>query len=71
LTAAELDEASLLCAIVDMHVALTEPRAYKAAIGDAEAFNLMAARHAGGIDAHFLRRYRELILDHTAEAAAA
>lgn len=71
LTAAELDEASLLCAIVDMHVALTEPRAYKAAIGDAEAFNLMAVRHAGGIEAHFLRRYRELILDQTAETAAA
>lgn len=70
LTAAELDEPSLLCAIVDMHVALTEPRAYKAAISDGEAFSLMATRHAGAIESHFFKRYRELILDEAGGVAA-
>jgi putative nucleotidyltransferase with HDIG domain len=68
LAGAEIDEPSLLCAIVDMHVALTEPRAYKPPLGDAEALALIGSSQAGAVEAQFLRRYRELVLDGGAAA---
>lgn len=58
-----IDEPSLLCAIVDMHIALTEPRAYKRALSDEEAFAIIERGQHGAVEAAFLRRYRELMLD--------
>ena len=59
----QIDDLSQLCSVVDVHVALTEPRAYKPAMADEVAFALMLETEVGRLDASYLDRYREIVLD--------
>jgi putative nucleotidyltransferase with HDIG domain len=64
LTGAALDDASLLCAIADVHTALTDRRAYRDALDDGDAFTLMRSMAAGrGLEPSLLRAYEEVIRD--------
>ena len=59
-----LDDVSLLCGVVDVHVALTEPRAYKPPLEDEEAFALMRDGRPGtALESSFVDRYRQIVLD--------
>lgn len=63
LDGSRIDDLSRLAAVVDVHVALTEPRAYKVAHSDEAAFQLMLRHDLDGLEASYLHRYREMILD--------
>ncbi|MFO1069985.1 MAG: HD domain-containing protein [Geminicoccaceae bacterium] len=64
LTGLALDDVSLLCGVVDVHVALTEPRAYKPPLEDEAAFALMRDGRPGtALEASFVERYRQIVLD--------
>lgn len=63
LAGAEIDEPSLLCAIADVHTALTDRRAYRAAMSDAEAFAKMREMAGPQLDAGLLRIYEQVIRD--------
>jgi putative nucleotidyltransferase with HDIG domain len=58
-----IDDLSRLAAVVDVHVALTEPRAYKTAHSDEAAFALMLRADLHGLEPSYLERYRQMILD--------
>jgi putative nucleotidyltransferase with HDIG domain len=63
LAGGRIDEPSLLCAIADVHTALTDRRAYRNPLSDADAF----AHMRGFVGRHFepalFRRYEQLMLD--------
>ena len=64
LSGSALDDVSLLCGVVDVHVALTEPRAYKPPLEDEEAFALMRDGRPGtALESSFVDRYRQIVLD--------
>lgn len=58
-----IDDLSRLAAVVDVHVALSEPRAYKPAMTDEAAFALMLEAEPRGLEPSYLRTYREIVLD--------
>ena len=63
LAGAQIDEPSLLCAIADVHTALTDRRAYRNPYDDAAAFAHMrrvAGRH---LEPALFRRYEAVMLD--------
>jgi HD-GYP domain-containing protein (c-di-GMP phosphodiesterase class II) len=70
LAGAAIDQPSLLCAIADVHTALTDRRPYREPLTDDEAFARM--RELGGrqLDLGLLRRYEQVVRD-TRPAAAA
>lgn len=65
LRGARLDEVALLTAIADVHAALTEPRAYKRALADAEALDIMRAQVVSHFEPGLFGRY-EAALQETA-----
>lgn len=60
----KIDEISLLCAICDVHAALTEPRAYRSPVDDEAALRDMAA--SGQFEPRLLALFRTVLLDHLA-----
>jgi putative nucleotidyltransferase with HDIG domain len=65
----QIDDLSRLAAVVDVHVALTEPRAYKTGMSDEAAFAVMFESEEGRLESSYLRRYREILLDGTGRNA--
>lgn len=63
LAGAAIDEPSLLCAIADVHTALTDRRAYRAPLTNEEAFARMHELADRQLDRALLHRYEEVIRD--------
>jgi putative nucleotidyltransferase with HDIG domain len=63
LAGAALDDASLLCAIADVHTALTDRRPYRDALDDEAAFALMRPMAGQVLESSLLRAYEEVIRD--------
>lgn len=62
LAGTQIDDLTRLTAIADVYAALTEERAYKAAMPAEKAFDLMAT-FEGHLDQDLIRRFREFMLD--------
>jgi putative nucleotidyltransferase with HDIG domain len=58
-----IEDLSRLAAVVDVHVALTEPRAYKQPHSDEAAFALMLESERRSLEMSYLLRYRQMVLD--------
>lgn len=58
-----IDEPSLLCAIADVHTALTDRRAYREPFSEEEAFARMRTLGGRQLDRGLLHRYEEVIRD--------
>ena len=63
LTGAEIDEASLLCAIADVHTALTDRRPYRNPLGDATAFRRMRTLVGSHFEPSLFARYEQVMRD--------
>jgi HD-GYP domain-containing protein (c-di-GMP phosphodiesterase class II) len=66
LAGAAIDEASLLCAIADVHTALTDRRPYRHPLDDAAAFARLHRLAGRQLEPGLLRRYEEVIRDERA-----
>jgi putative nucleotidyltransferase with HDIG domain len=63
LAGGQIDEPSLLCAIADVHTALTDRRAYRNPMGDAQAFAHMRAFVGRHFEPALFRRYEQVMQD--------
>jgi len=63
LAGTEIDEPSLLCAIADVHTALTDRRAYRNPVADEAAFARMRPLAGRHLEPGLLRRYEAVMLD--------
>ena len=63
LTGTEIDEPSLLCAIADVHTALTDRRAYRSPVEEEAAFARMRPLAGRHLEPGLLRRYEAVMLD--------
>lgn len=63
LAGAAIDEPSLLCAIADVHTALTDRRAYRASMPDADAFAKMRTMLGRELEPALFRTYEQLFRD--------
>jgi putative nucleotidyltransferase with HDIG domain len=63
LAGAEIDEPSLLCAIADVHTALTDRRAYRNPLDEASAFARMRPLAGPHLEPALFSRYEAVILD--------
>lgn len=63
LRGAQIDEPSLLCAIADVHTALTDRRAYRSPLDEAAAFARMREMAGAQLEPALLARYEAVMLD--------
>ena len=63
LAGTEIDEPSLLCAIADVHTALTDRRAYRNPVDEAAAFARMRPLAGPHLEPALFRRYEAVMLD--------
>jgi HD-GYP domain-containing protein (c-di-GMP phosphodiesterase class II) len=68
LTGGMLNELARMAAIVDIFSALTDRRTYKPAMPAEQALRIMTGEMAAGLDASFLRIFRQFVLDSGAVA---
>ena len=68
LAGAEIDEPSLLCAIADVHTALTDRRAYRNPLGDAAAFERMRTLVGRHFEPSLFARYEQVMRDSSTPA---
>ena len=61
LAGAQIDEPSLLCAIADVHTALTDRRPYRDPLGRDRAFARMRLLAGGQLEPALLRRYEAVM----------
>jgi len=63
LAGTEIDEPSLICAIADVHTALTDRRAYRNPVDEAAAFAQMRPLAGPHLEPALFRRYEAVMLD--------
>ncbi|MGD9511875.1 MAG: HD-GYP domain-containing protein [Geminicoccaceae bacterium] len=63
LAGTEIDEPSLLCAIADVHTALTDRRAYRSPVEEEAAFTRMRPLAGRHLEPGLLKRYEAVMLD--------
>jgi putative nucleotidyltransferase with HDIG domain len=63
LSGAQIDEPSLLCAIADVHTALTDRRAYRSPMGEEAAFARMRELAGAQLEPSLFRRYQSVMLE--------
>ena len=63
LSGSRIDEPSLLCAIADVHTALTDRRAYRHPLDEASAFTQMRAMAGTQLEPALFARYEAVMLD--------
>ena len=68
LSGAQIDEPSLLCAIADVHTALTDRRAYRSALNEAAAFARMRQMAGPQLEPAMFSRYEAVMLDQRSTA---
>ena len=68
LSGAQIDEPSLLCAIADVHTALTDRRAYRSPLNEAAAFARMRQMAGPQLELGMFSRYEAVMLDQRSAA---